>query len=103
MMGVKTITEATYGVAENTINDVCYVVDTASNDITVTLPLAANCTGSNVMFKFVAAANSACVSAATGDTIDGSGSLSTTTQYDQMELVSGGGTEWHLVSNGTFA
>lgn len=103
MMAVKTMTAATVYIPEASLGDTCYVLDCTDADMTVHLPKAQNCVGANLMFKIPVAANSACVSAATGETIDGAGSLGSSTQYDMMEIVSGGDLTWHVVSNGTFA
>jgi hypothetical protein len=103
MMAVKTVTAATVYVAEQSIPSICYLVDTTDNDITVKLKKAGECIGQTIFFKNLVAANSMCVSAATGETIDGSGSLSSTTQYDRIEIVSGGTSTWHITRNGTFA
>lgn len=103
MMAVKTVTAATVYLPEANIPAVCYLVDTTDNDITVKLSKAEKCVGQTIFFKNLVAANSMTVSAATGETIDGSGSLATTTQYDQLEILSGGTSVWHIVRNGTFA
>lgn len=103
MMAVKTVTAATVYPAEANIPSICYLVDTTSNDITIKLKEAGKCIGQTIFFKNLVAANSMCVSAASGETIDGSGSLGTTTIYDQLEIVAGGTGVWHIVRNGTFA
>ena len=93
-MGVLTTVTDDYTV---TVDDQ-YVVVNASAIVTVTLPAAAT-SDMRITIKRLSASHAVKYQPASGDTLDGgSGSKSLASQYDAADVVSDGGTEWHIVS-----
>ena len=71
-----------------------YPVDTSGGSVTVSLPPAISLLGKKYFFSKTSAANSLILTAATGDTIDGSSSKTYTAIYDGAVLVSDGVSRW---------
>lgn len=80
---VRTITATT----TLTEGDDVVRVDTTSGSVTVNLPPARQVLGHKFLIKKVAAANTVTVDANGSDTIDGSGTLAWTTQYESYTIV----------------
>ena len=74
---------------------VLYTVDTSGGSVTLTLPPAKDAKGEWVHFKKMTAANMMTIIGSGSETIDGSVSVSTSTQYDSYTLYSSG-TEWFI-------
>lgn len=101
MLSVTTTTEDTE-IPKQSLSDKFYVLDTTSNDITVNLPDATKCEGWRIICRKYVAANSATVSAASGQYIDGSGSLAATGFGNRLEVVSNG-TGWSVITTSGWA
>ena len=102
MMAVKTVTAATVYHPDWETTEICYVADTTSNVMTIKLGTAKDSTGQTIFVKKYVAAGSLTVSASTGQTIDGSGSLAATDIYARIRLVSNGA-NWDVISLKDFA
>lgn len=74
-----------------------YLVTTGVDTITLTLPPAADVVGYELRFKKLLASGTVTITAAPGETIDGSGSAANlTARYAKLTIVSDGAT-WHEV------
>jgi len=80
--------------------DETYIIgDASSTSIVVDLPAVSGLSGHReyCIKKTDGSGNTVTVSAAGGDTIDGSGSVVLSSQYDHVRVVAGNGTDWHVV------
>jgi hypothetical protein len=75
------------------------VIIAASSEITITLPLAADCPGRHYMIKNVNQSGAVTIGVApgSGDTIDGNPTLIATVQYQSYSFVSDGLNTWLII------
>jgi hypothetical protein len=90
---VATITASTYTVLST---DSLVKMDTTSNDVTVTLPLASTETGKIKAFKKMATANTAIIDGNGSETIDGSLTFSFVNNKEAYTIMSDG-SNWVIV------
>lgn len=91
---IVTTTEASYDL---TPLNYTVIADATSNAIVINLPLASRAKGRIFVIKKVdASANAVTLTPRTAETIDGSATKSTTTQYATYTIQSDG-SNWHLI------
>lgn len=77
-----------------------YILVTAGAVVTVTLP-SASVGKMRLTVKRLSASHNVLISPDTGDRLEGtSGSITLSAQYDALDVVSDGATDWWLVSSG---
>jgi hypothetical protein len=88
-------------IAEDTTIDYTYsvmLVDTSGGNLTITLPAAANSTGVKYTIKKITATNTMTIDAHNAETIDGSTTLATSTQWVSYTIVCDG-SEWFIINS----
>ena len=85
--------------ASDTVTDSQFfvIVDSTAGNVTMTLPLAANCKDKQFCFKKKVAGNSMIISANTSDTIEGAATITKNNRYDTVYVVSDGQTTWYRI------
>lgn len=73
-----------------------FICDATAGNFTVTLPDAELYSERTLTFKLISATNAVTIEAEVGQTIDGSGSVGLSTQYDFVTVVSDG-SDWHII------
>ena len=90
---LRSVTATTYTV---TLNDYTILGDTASNNITVTLPSAPNAIRKIYNIKKINSSNTLTIDTTGAATIDGDATKAITTLYESLTLQCDG-TNWHII------
>jgi hypothetical protein len=92
-------TKVTTVTANTTLNNTYHIVlaNATNNAITITLPNATSCAGRQYIIKKIdSSTNAVTITPQLGQTIDDQASISITTQYDLIRIVSNG-TNWYII------